>query len=110
MGRFLRDQSLPLGWRGARGNLDNTTDLWFKAGLVWANPFPRILETYINRPKIASGVIQFPSGIKTSQYQSPFSTPVFTMVKGTTLGRVRAYWLGAVVCMGGFLFGYDSGM
>ncbi|TPX09061.1 uncharacterized protein E0L32_001677 [Thyridium curvatum] len=32
------------------------------------------------------------------------------MVKGTTLGRVRAYWLGAVVCMGGFLFGYDSGI
>jgi hypothetical protein len=28
----------------------------------------------------------------------------------TTLGKVRAYWLGSVVCMGGFLFGYDSGM
>ncbi|KAF2860917.1 MFS sugar transporter-like protein [Piedraia hortae CBS 480.64] len=26
------------------------------------------------------------------------------------LGRLRAYWLGAVVCMGGFLFGYDSGI
>lgn len=25
-------------------------------------------------------------------------------------GRLRAYWLGSVVCMGGFLFGYDSGM
>lgn len=25
-------------------------------------------------------------------------------------GRMRAYWLGSVVCMGGFLFGYDSGM
>lgn len=29
---------------------------------------------------------------------------------GTTLGKIRAYWLGSVVCMGGFLFGYDSGM
>lgn len=27
-----------------------------------------------------------------------------------TLGNVRAYWLGCVVCMGGLLFGYDSGM
>ncbi|KAL1304458.1 hypothetical protein AAFC00_003453 [Neodothiora populina] len=26
------------------------------------------------------------------------------------LGRFRAYWLGCVVCMGGFLFGYDSGI
>ena len=25
-------------------------------------------------------------------------------------GRLRAYWLGCVVCMGGFLCGYDSGM
>ncbi|KAI0178660.1 general substrate transporter [Hypoxylon sp. FL1284] len=31
-------------------------------------------------------------------------------MKGTTLGKVRAYWLGCVVCMGGFLFGYDSGI
>lgn len=31
-------------------------------------------------------------------------------MKGTTLGKIRAYWLGSVVCMGGFLFGYDSGM
>jgi hypothetical protein len=27
----------------------------------------------------------------------------------TPMGRVRAYWLGIVVCIGGFLFGYDSG-
>ncbi|KAI1458710.1 general substrate transporter [Annulohypoxylon moriforme] len=31
-------------------------------------------------------------------------------MKGTSLGKIRAYWLGSVVCMGGFLFGYDSGM
>jgi len=28
----------------------------------------------------------------------------------TVKGRLRAYWLGAVVCIGGFLFGYDSGI
>ncbi|KAI1076713.1 general substrate transporter [Whalleya microplaca] len=33
-----------------------------------------------------------------------------TEMKGTTLGNIRAYWLGSVVCMGGFLFGYDSGI
>lgn len=31
-------------------------------------------------------------------------------MKGTKLGAVRAYWLGTVVCMAGFLFGYDSGI
>ena len=29
---------------------------------------------------------------------------------GSKLGTVRAYWLGTVVCMAGFLFGYDSGI
>lgn len=31
-------------------------------------------------------------------------------MQGVTLGKFRAYWLGCVVCLGGFLFGYDSGM
>ncbi|KAJ7763408.1 general substrate transporter [Mycena metata] len=32
------------------------------------------------------------------------------MTRRTTLGDLRAYWLGTVVCIGGFLFGYDSGL
>jgi hypothetical protein len=28
----------------------------------------------------------------------------------TRAGILRAYYLGCVVCMGGFLFGYDSGI
>ncbi|KAI1149659.1 putative MFS quinate transporter [Nemania diffusa] len=31
-------------------------------------------------------------------------------MKGWTLGKIRAYWLGSIVCFGGFLFGYDSGI
>ncbi|KAI8626433.1 general substrate transporter [Xylariaceae sp. FL1651] len=37
--------------------------------------------------------------------------PVTTVkMKGPNPGKVRAYWLGCVVCVGGFLFGYDSGI
>jgi len=30
--------------------------------------------------------------------------------KMTRMGSMRAYWLGCVLCIGGFLFGYDSGI
>ncbi|KAJ7040596.1 general substrate transporter [Mycena alexandri] len=32
------------------------------------------------------------------------------MTRRTRLGDLRAYWLGTVACIGGFLFGYDSGL
>ncbi|KAJ6457846.1 general substrate transporter [Mycena vitilis] len=32
------------------------------------------------------------------------------MTRRTSLGDFRAYWLGTVACIGGFLFGYDSGL
>ncbi|KAH8813402.1 general substrate transporter [Flagelloscypha sp. PMI_526] len=32
------------------------------------------------------------------------------MTRRTKLGDFRAYWLGTVACIGGFLFGYDSGL
>ncbi|KAI1651227.1 uncharacterized protein F4817DRAFT_179207 [Daldinia loculata] len=45
---------------------------------------------------------------RSSEDERPLS--ITTEMTGPTLGKIRAYWLGSVVCMGGFLFGYDSGI
>ncbi|KAH7127560.1 MFS sugar transporter-like protein [Dactylonectria macrodidyma] len=47
-----------------------------------------------------------------SNQDSPTSLYSFgrPLDRDTTRGRLRAYWLGSVVCMGAFLFGYDSGI
>lgn len=44
------------------------------------------------------------------RHSSNSERPNVDAMKSTTLGRVRAYWLGSVICMGGLLFGYDSGI
>lgn len=42
---------------------------------------------------------------------SSSSTAVMTRNDGLTrTGVLRAYYLGAVVCLSGFLYGYDSGV
>lgn len=44
-------------------------------------------------------------GSEEDNQTSPLSTPAMSRK-----GMLRAYWLGCVVCLGGFLFGYDSGI
>lgn len=48
-------------------------------------------------------------GQRTSEDQ-PRDTSLPSPSNMTRLGTFRAYWLGCVVCIGGFLFGYDSGI